>query len=203
MPLRGGSLWDKDGEEWTETLEKYQMCVQALSATKKYKSGDQSLSELDHWWTTVLPQAIRARNPAPYLTLDELSNVMAWKLRKGKFRPLMRLIRQNTESQVQSCSQAAFLKLLPASGTKHKPEVAEAVKELSKLRGVGPATASAVLAAYCPEECPFMSDEALEAVNGKREYTLSAYISLRDGLCEKATNLGPSWTAEKVGKAMW
>lgn len=39
------------------------------------------------------------------------------------------------------------------------PDLEKAVKELTVLKGVGPATASAVLAAYAPDVAPFMSDE--------------------------------------------
>lgn len=54
------------------------------------------------------------------------------------------------EPQVQSASERAFQSL---------PDIAKAITELTTLKGVGPATASAVLAAYAPEIAPFMSDE--------------------------------------------
>lgn len=54
------------------------------------------------------------------------------------------------EETVKSASRKAFEAL---------PEVSKAVSELTVLKGVGPATASAVLAAYAPDVAPFMSDE--------------------------------------------
>ena len=54
------------------------------------------------------------------------------------------------EDDVKSASQKAFHSL---------PDISKAVSELTVLKGVGPATASAVLAAYAPEVAPFMSDE--------------------------------------------
>lgn len=54
------------------------------------------------------------------------------------------------ESMVESASQKAFQAL---------PDILKAVSELTVLKGVGPATASAILAAYAPEVAPFMSDE--------------------------------------------
>lgn len=54
------------------------------------------------------------------------------------------------DAVVKSASQAAFQSL---------PDVSKAVSELTVLKGVGPATASAVLAAYAPDVAPFMSDE--------------------------------------------
>ena len=44
-----------------------------------------------------------------------------------------------------------------------------ALKSAIKLKGVGPATASAILSAYQPQYYPFMSDEALNAVAGMCE----------------------------------
>lgn len=54
------------------------------------------------------------------------------------------------ESSVESASRKAFKSL---------PDLKKATSELTVLKGVGPATASAVLAAYAPDVAPFMSDE--------------------------------------------
>lgn len=54
------------------------------------------------------------------------------------------------EEVVKSASRKAFEAI---------PDVSKAVSELTVLKGVGPATASAVLASYAPQVAPFMSDE--------------------------------------------
>jgi adenine-specific DNA glycosylase len=54
------------------------------------------------------------------------------------------------EAVVKSASEKAFKSL---------PDISKAVSELTVLKGVGPATASAVLAAFAPDLAPFMSDE--------------------------------------------
>lgn len=55
-----------------------------------------------------------------------------------------------SDDEVRAASRKAFAAL---------PNLKEAIAQLSVLKGVGPATASAVLAAYAPAEAPFMSDE--------------------------------------------
>lgn len=57
---------------------------------------------------------------------------------------------------MESASKRAFASL---------PDLSKAVSELTVLKGVGPATASAVLAAYAPELAPFMSDEVSFEMN--------------------------------------
>lgn len=67
------------------------------------------------------------------------------------FRPrLLDFVSSLDDAVVQSASQKAFENL---------PDISKAVSELIVLKGVGPATASAVLAAFAPHLTPFMSDE--------------------------------------------
>lgn len=54
------------------------------------------------------------------------------------------------DAVVKSASQKAFENL---------PDISKAISELTVLKGVGPATASAVLTAFAPHLTPFMSDE--------------------------------------------
>lgn len=87
---------------------------------------------------------------------------------------------------------------------------------LTGLKGIGPATASAILSLADPSgQCPFLSDEAMHAfglVNnaGKLDYTISNWSKLAE-LCQaKADTLnrdeedgGIHWTAALVERAIW
>jgi hypothetical protein len=79
---------------------------------------------------------------------------------------------------VKSASEKAFKSL---------PDISKAVKELTVLKGVGAATASAVLAAYAPDIAPFMSDEAMEvALGNSKDYSLKQYLLFATKLQDKA-----------------
>lgn len=81
---------------------------------------------------------------ARYLQVCLLSSPLAQRPR------LLDFVSALDDSVVKSASEKAFKSL---------PDISNAVKELTVLKGVGPATASAVLAAYAPDIAPFMSDE--------------------------------------------
>ncbi|THF98143.1 hypothetical protein TEA_004147 [Camellia sinensis var. sinensis] len=115
------------------------------------------------------------------------------------FRPrLLDFVSSLDEALVKSASQKAFQSL---------PDISKAVSELTVLKGVGPATASAVLAAYAPDVAPFMSDEAMVAALGNsKDYTLKQYILFVDKLQAKAKELsakGDTFTPSDVERAVW
>lgn len=130
---------------WREALGSYEDALKAL--------GKPDLVSLDNFYRTELPKLLHQRNPNPYMTRDELSTLMKWKLSRGKWRPrLLSFVSSLDDAVVKDASGKAFSSL---------PDVSKAVSELTVLKGIGPATASAVLAAYSPEVAPFMSDEVL------------------------------------------
>jgi hypothetical protein len=75
---------------------------------------------------------------------------------------LKQLISSNGDADVLSFSERAFTELASPSTMS---SVLTAVKTLSELKGVGPATATMVLQAKS-DEIPFMSDEAMLQVFG-------------------------------------
>ena len=71
------------------------------------------------------------------------------------------------EDIVKSATQKGFQSL---------PDISKALSELTVLKGVGPATASAILAAYAPDVAPFMSDEVNFSQSLKNSY-LKHFVS--------------------------
>ncbi|KAF4315435.1 hypothetical protein BBO99_00004726 [Phytophthora kernoviae] len=128
------------------------------------------------------------------MTQAELKKLMEWKLKKGKWRPqLMKFVTNLSEEEVKQASSEA-LKELKSGG-----DLRAATEALCTLKGVGPATASAVLAAY-DANVPFMADEALEAIAGvigPRKYTLSHFLSFAEQLRDKAKWLNEQHVANK------
>jgi hypothetical protein len=196
--LNNSSLGD-----WQSMLLNYDDAVARVAAAKKKPE----LVSLDKWLWADFPQVV-SRRSSPCCTKEELTRIMQWKLLRGKNRPaLLNLIRQNSEDSVHSISQEAFGLLHNNSSSSSDSSTISwkaALSKLTELRGVGPATASAVLAPLV-ENIPFMADETLEAVtHQKRDYTLKAYESMHIALHELCRDsLGGRLSPEEAGKALW
>ena len=234
---------------WNKYYNYYNDAVELVSINKKKNE----LIGLDHWLWVELENNVYNRNRNQsndinttssttsstssststdyYLTKEELSNVMKWKLIRGKFRPLQGLVDSNTQDAVRSCTTKALNILCNNNNKKVTKSQLDsdwklALKELIKLRGIGVATASAILALFNPENCVFMADEVIDTVHdGKRDYTLPVYVSIQSKLYERmhilnshvqpptsnistyASNthipLCTLWNMEMMGKAIW
>ncbi|XP_072337853.1 uncharacterized protein [Scyliorhinus torazame] len=197
----GGELYNcKDPAVWRSVFTLYSDVVEEKTTTSKGRKAGK-LAALDKWYQEELPRAVSGRTEK-YLTHAELVQLMEWKLTRGKFRPtLQQMVRSNSSDAVEACTRRAF-KLLP--------DISAAIAEISKLKAVGPATASAVLVAGAPQLIAFMADEAVESIPGlvPIKYTLKHYILYLDKVRECAKRLNKNdlvkdWTPHRIEQCLW
>merc|ERR1712223_234897 len=185
--------------EWV--LGKYQEALQAKAEGKPGKA--ESLLKLDKWYQNDLPKKIKGRGKEGHLTHEELVQTIKWKLARGVFRPRLKdLIQMNTPRVVIQESKKAFRAIFKRN------DLEAAMGALSNLKGVGPAMASAVLAAGCPELAPFMADECLLSMGDTEgiDYTMKEYMKLvakTQACVDRLNEEGGSWTPHKVELAVW
>jgi hypothetical protein len=158
------------------------------------RQGVARLPELDRWYRDELPGLIAGRSPA-HVTHAELVRLTEWKMARGVWRaPNLVLVRGNDPASVVETSTAALAKI---------PHPTAPVAELAKLKGVGPATASAAASAAAPEIYPFF-DELVAAQLpglGPVAWTLGYYAKYADALRAAAHDLG--WTPVLLERALW
>ena len=129
-----------------------------------------------------------------------------WKLTRGKFRPLMGQVRRNSEETVKAATSSALTECEALEQSPPVSQLRSIVQNLSAaLKGVGPATASALVAHVRPQDFPFMADEALEGVGLERKYTLPHYFAFREKLFDKREEVEglKSLTLNDMSNALW
>ena len=139
------------------------------------------------------------------ITKDELLKVVVkWKFKVGKPRlALMKHLNSNTEASVEEHSTNAIEKARTAADKTEGSTTKKALEDLTKLKGVGPATASAILVLVQPDAFAYMYDEVIECFLPKRTYTLKTYMSLNEGCLEIASKLGNGWSTSRVARTLW
>ncbi|KYO32487.1 uncharacterized protein LOC106737444 isoform X2 [Alligator mississippiensis] len=195
MAAKGGLYGCQDPACWRRVRDLHWAVVEAKGSERKGLAG------LEKWYQEELPAALAGRKEK-HLTQGEVVKLMQWKLTRGKFRPrLQQLVATNSQETVERCTRKAFQLL---------PDVAAAITELSQLKAIGPATASAILAAGAPEVVAFMADEAVESIPGLTpiKYSLKHYICYLDRiqLCTKKLNevdKEKDWTPHQVEMCLW
>ena len=185
-------LANLDGPNRAEVWEKIGARYDDMIAEK----GGKKLKDLDQFCEELAKTKLRGEGAA--ITKDDLLMVVEWKFAKGKPRyALMKHLNSNTESSVLEASRKAFA---ASSGGNAK----DAINEMCVLRGVGPATASAVLSLHRGDLFSFMDDEVIEAIyDGKRGYTLKIYLEVNSRCAELAKELGEDFTPRGIGRTLW
>ncbi|XP_076048988.1 uncharacterized protein LOC143029821 isoform X2 [Oratosquilla oratoria] len=189
-----------------KVLELYPQAIQAKADSKS--KDKEMLLTLDKWYQNELGPSMMTRKP-PFMKHEELVKLMKWKLARGKWRPrLVDFAGSNAEELIKKVSTEAF-------HLAEKSKIEGAIRALSKLKGVGPATASGVLAAGVPGRCAFFADEVAMAIPdlGPIKYTVEEYIHVNETLKICATRLNKEregdeekcqeWTPHRVELAIW
>lgn len=181
------SLWSTtDPAAWQQALESYDAVIA--------QQGVAPLVELDRWYRTDLPAAIAGR-AEPHVTHRELVRVTEWKMARGVWRARnLALVRGNHAAMVERTSREAISTI---------PDPGRPIALLAELAGVGPATASAVVAAVAPERYPFF-DELVAAqmpLPGTLAFTQGYYARYAEVIRSRATDLG--FLPAQIEQALW
>lgn len=182
-------LWaNNDPAAWAAMLDRYPDVVAAQDVSR--------LVELDRWYREELPGALAARAPLQ-ITRDELVAVTEWKMKRGVWRARnLVLVKGNAPEEVARLSREGFALL---------PDPRKPLARIAQLAGVGPATASAVLAANRPELYPFFDELVADQIPGLGPvaFTAGYYARYAEQLRQRAATLGDPWTAHTVSQALW
>lgn len=131
----------------------------------------------------------------------------------GKFRPkLLQLVSSNSEAEIKSTTQSAFAPLL--SETAIQGNTSAALNTLIQLKGIGPASASLLLAVFRPDEVPFFSDEAYRWImhtgsssaggwDSPIKYNLKEYLEYLRGVSQLIERLDGKVKAVDVERVGW
>lgn len=182
------SLWSAPAAAWKSALARYDSVIEAQDVAK--------LPARERWYRDELPGLISARKPQ-HVTLPELVQITEWKMSRGTWRaPNLILVQSNPAAKVKSVSSAALALV---------PDPKQPIAALTELKGVGPATASALLAAAAPRHYPFFDEDVSAQIPGlgKVAYTHTFYARYAEAIREKAAALGKGWTPVLVERALW
>ena len=183
------ALWLSDSTtDWKSALRSYERVVA--------RQGVSRLVDLDTWYRDELPPIVAKRRPR-HATHAELVKLTEWKMARGVWRaPNLVLVKGNDPDVVVDTSAAALASV---------PHPTAPIATLAKLDGVGPATASALIAAAEPGRYPFFDELVAAQVPklGPVKWTLGYYAKYADALRDRARSLGDDWTPALVERAVW
>jgi hypothetical protein len=157
--------------------------------------------ELDKFYRFELPESIQNKG---YITLDQLSKIMQYKLLRGPMRPLLqKFIDDNDPENVKLITKKGITLLQEGMWL-------EGLKVfIDGLKGVGIATSSYIGALVRPDLCFIMSDEIISLFSyGKHSYTVPMYKKIQKELVSKVKLLNSvnneyKWTLVDIENIFW
>ncbi|KAJ4237195.1 hypothetical protein NW759_000316 [Fusarium solani] len=165
-------------DEFNQLLGQYPALIKDISSTKSAKPGQKTLEALDEYrYNDALDMFSPGKDTRP-MKLDDIKTLVEWKLRHGKFRPtLMKLVSSNDADTAEDIVKQAI------DAYKEDTNIDAALNVLTKLKGIGPATASLLLAVHDANRVIFFADEAFWwlCCDGKQspiKYNAKEYRSL-------------------------
>ncbi len=173
---------------WQEALDAYPDVIA--------RQGVPKLPALDTWYREEFPATFTTQRLV-HITLPDLIRVTEWKMYRGVWRaPNLVRVKNNPPDDVIETT---------VRGLSRCPHPTQPIGEIAKLDGVGPATASAVVAALMPTVYPFFDELVAAQVPdlGPVKWTLGYYAKYADQLRTRASALGASWTPVMVERALW
>lgn len=173
---------------WTDALSAYPAVIAQQGVAK--------LSELDTWYRDELPGIIASRRLV-HITLPELVRVTEWKMYRGVWRaPNLIRVKNNPADTVIETTVRGFART---------PHPTQPIGEIASLDGVGPATASALVAALLPTVYPFFDELVAAQIPdlGTVKWTLGFYAKYAERLRARAAELSDTWTPVMVERALW
>jgi len=204
-----------DPMDWSAALKSYKAALELVAGAKKDPS---KLLLLDRWYADGQVD-IPGCKAMPYSTdFETFIKICEWKLTRGIFRPgLMQRAQSNRDQEVEEACKRAEAHLQVAAGCNPEDVHGAAVQAVNLLDrtlfGVGPATASAILARQFPWAVAFMSDEAMQASGlfsraTDIKYDIKAFANFNKLVQGKADSLNKklgkcAWTGDAVARALW
>ncbi|KAJ6784165.1 hypothetical protein PWT90_09657 [Aphanocladium album] len=195
--------------EFAALLDEYPSLVDAISKSKASKPGQKSLRQLDEYryGTALADFSASCGGGGKAMTLDDVKLLVEWKLRHGKFRPTLMSLASSNDAAAAARAIAAAVATY--RGDPSDAGIAAALAGLTKLRGIGPATASLLLTVHDPARVLFFSDEAFYWLCGGGKVTAIKYNNkeyelLRQNAAKLVKRLGVSATdVEKVAYVLF
>lgn len=173
---------------WQDALDSYAHVIASQGVAK--------LPELDTWYREELPALISVRRLV-HVTLPELIRVTEWKMYRGVWRaPNLVRVKSNDADLVIETT---------VRGLARCPHPTQPIGEIATLDGVGPATASAIVASYLPTVYPFFDELVAAQIPdlGPVKWTLGYYAKYATFLRERAVQLDATWTPVMIERALW